>query len=442
MGTVSRVVMRIVNPILTRPISVAVMRVVIVAVMLVFASWPVCRGADDMPDDDAADRHERENPSFDEDTTADDDIDVSKYTFIRRDINRIDLNGADWSGLRRLTANTDADALRIVHIGDSHVQADMLTGCVRSLLQRRLGTTGRGLIVPLRLAGTNQPNGYNITSNTVFRTEKLIKHPWEMLMGFTGISLIPTANEFDFTITADELFEQVCVFYTGDVPSVTSVSAGGAPLVYVTNYEAGYVEVYLPHPCDSVAIGFSSFGQTAICGMELISDQVGVAYNTIGNNGATYASYNQIADFGQSVAMLEPALIILSLGTNDAFGRVDDGTLCREVDTLVSELSKHNPMAEILIVTPAECQRRLRRRSRSHTVNDNVASVCAVLRQYAHDNGVALYDWYEISGGNKSSQKWAKNGLLGRDRVHCTPKGYRLGGRMLYEALINEFEAK
>src|SRR5688500_6243657 len=40
--------------------------------------------------------------------------------------------------------------VNIVHIGDSHIQADFLTSPVRRNFQRQFGNAGRGLIVPGR----------------------------------------------------------------------------------------------------------------------------------------------------------------------------------------------------------------------------------------------------------------------------------------------------
>jgi hypothetical protein len=45
----------------------------------------------------------------------------------------------------------------VVHIGDSHIQADWFTGYVRRALQRRFGRAGRGLVFPYRAAGTHGP---------------------------------------------------------------------------------------------------------------------------------------------------------------------------------------------------------------------------------------------------------------------------------------------
>ena len=66
--------------------------------------------------------------------------------------------------------NGGAGQVSIVHIGDSHIQADFLTREVRKNLQLRFGNAGRGLVFPLRVAGTNEPNDYRSATNAGWST--------------------------------------------------------------------------------------------------------------------------------------------------------------------------------------------------------------------------------------------------------------------------------
>ncbi|MDE6123515.1 MAG: hypothetical protein K2F76_09750, partial [Duncaniella dubosii] len=86
-----------------------------------------------------------------------DDIDIPIPSFIKRNANHIIYNGADWTGLRRAFEMSKESPVSIVHIGDSHVQADINTSTVRELLQYDFGNAGRGLVSPLKICGTNQP---------------------------------------------------------------------------------------------------------------------------------------------------------------------------------------------------------------------------------------------------------------------------------------------
>ena len=391
--------------------------------------------------DEADDQTIRENPEIEvsqPDKEIVDSVDLSVYPFLNTNANVIALNGADWSGLTQALSETEDRVLRIVHIGDSHIQADLGTGFTRRLMQQRFGSAGRGLVVPLKLAGTNEPRDYIIRSTSAFDCEKLLTHSWTLPMGFTGISVSPKEKDFDFTLSAHEPFERIYIYYTGSALNVMSVEYDDTSLVYAVNDEVGCVCIGLPFPCEEVTVNLSSFGDIAIHGMELVSDMIGVAYHTIGINGATYSCYNRVADFGRSIAMLEPQLIIVSLGTNEAFGKLDSSEFVGQVDALVSELQANNPEACIMLTTPAECQRRMRkRRKSSYAVNENVVRVRDLIAGYGVSNGIAVYDWYEAAGGDGSSNNWINAGLFSHDRIHCSVSGYEVTGQMLYNALIN-----
>lgn len=388
------------------------------------------------------DQSVRENPEIDgldnQDYGLIETVDLSKYPFLNADADSITLNGADWTSLSLALGATDESVLRIVHIGDSHIQADFATGRTRKLFQQKFGSAGRGLIVPLKLAGTNEPRDYTITSSSSFQSEKLLRYPWSAPMGFTGISLLPESNEFDFSLSAQEPFERIYIYYNGSALNVNSVCYQDSPLVYGVYEGSGWVEIGLPFPCEEVRINLSSFGDVAVHGMELVSDIIGVVYHAIGINGATFGCYDRVDGFGRAIAALEPHLIILSLGTNEAFGKLDSAEFLSNVNDLVTDLVENNPGACVLLTTPAECQRRVgRRRRSSFKVNDNVAVVSSLLRDYAVANHVALYDWYEAAGGQGSSSKWISAGLFSRDRIHYSLEGYDVAGQKIFDAIMN-----
>ncbi|MDX5347767.1 MAG: hypothetical protein LPK19_11025, partial [Hymenobacteraceae bacterium] len=55
---------------------------------------------------------------------------------------------------------TGSEVVSVVHIGDSHIQADLFSGRVRQELHKYYGNAGRGLIFPYKVARTNEPWSY------------------------------------------------------------------------------------------------------------------------------------------------------------------------------------------------------------------------------------------------------------------------------------------
>lgn len=416
----------------------------------------LCTGAHPHAQDIDADADVRANPELEQLEAIGTDINLSAYEFLNLSENTINLNGADWTTLKPLFEACGDTVISIVHIGDSHIQAEGSTSTTRSLLQQAYGSAGRGLILPFRLAGTNQPTDYSITSPSRFTPAKLIKQPWPVDMGFTGLALQPVSTRFSFTITVSRRpgsepdFDMVRIFTQGKMPRLVAVKdEKGFDTLFSAYADGDTLEVMIPESGSKFTFEFESLGRCQILGFMLENQMTGVLYSAIGHNGATYSSYNTLGDVGAGIKALNPDIVIISLGTNEAFGRTTPETLYANIDALVSSVKRHNPHARILLTTPAECQRskwvrsgKKKRRSRTFSVNTKVAEMRNSILAYGKDKGIATYDFYSVAGGQGASDKWLKAKLLSKDRIHNTWDGYALSGTLLYIALQNAINHK
>lgn len=364
------------------------------------------------------------------------DFEVRVPSFINLRRNTITMNGADWSGLRRDLVRHDTVPFSIVHIGDSHLQADISTGYTRQQMQFDYGDAGRGLIVPLRLSRTNEPVDYFFKSSVAWSPLKFMSVNWPRTMGFTGASLKTSQSPVEITVGSRvtdtySTFSDLWIFHGGDVDiERVTLDDGTAVDNPTVSYERDVAKIYLPKSTGSATVRMRPGSGFSLYGAYMSGARPGLFYNVIGNNGATYYSYNRIPDMGRSVSALHPSLIIISLGTNEAFGKVDHGRMIDAIDKFVNDLKRNNPKAQLLLVTPMECQRK-------GSINTNVKVISNIIAQYGKDHHIAVYDWYHIAGGDGASRKWIADGLYGGDRIHHTVKGYRLQGFMLYQALTN-----
>ena len=64
--------------------------------------------------------------------------------------------------------------LNIVHIGDSHIQADLFSGLMRKNLQQQFGNAGRGLVFPHSLVKTNGTGDVRFSSNQTWESQRNI----------------------------------------------------------------------------------------------------------------------------------------------------------------------------------------------------------------------------------------------------------------------------
>lgn len=379
--------------------------------------------------------------------------------FVNVKANRIKMNGDDWSMLYKdlIGSSHFGEPFKILHIGDSHIQADAATATTRGLLQDRFGNAGRGLITPLKMAKTNEPRDYRFTSSTPWITSKLMKTPWDSPMQFTGVSITPMRREFDLelgTVSSDIVrenpFSEIRLFYQGNL-SVDNCVSDGNKIFFTCEYGQGVATIRFHNQVDNVKLEMSTDGDpydVHIAGAELLNGNNGVVYDTIGNNGAMYLSYNALSDFHR-ISSLKPSLVIIALGANEAFGVISDSTFERTIDIMVNRVKEANPQAKILLVTPIECQKRTsgsrKRRRRSaggFAINSNVLRLRNVINRYSEEHHIPVYDFYEVAGGAGASSKWAMSGLMNqRDRIHLTWPGYELQGKLTYDALMRAFTA-
>ncbi len=171
-------------------------------------------------------------------------------------------------------------------------------------------------------------------------------------------------------------------------------------------------------------------------GISLENELSGVVYHSIGVNGAKFQDYVRAAYFARQVAELQPDLIILSMGTNEAQGRTDPDYLYKTMKNLSAALLEQSPSACIMLTTPADSY------LRGKGFNPNMAGVSAIIQKFARDKGYALWDIFSFTGGEKSAANWKSTGLLSSDSVHYSKLGYAVQGKLLYQSLIkgyNEF---
>jgi lysophospholipase L1-like esterase len=132
--------------------------------------------------------------------------------------------------------------------------------------------------------------------------------------------------------------------------------------------------------------------------------------------------------------VLNPDLIIVSLGTNEGVSpRVTSQMMIAEVEKMLGFIRENNIHCPVLLVTPFDNY--YRRKS----FNRYLKIVCQGLIEAAEKNELPYIDAYAITGGYSSAAYWRRNGFLGSDRVHYTREGYKLQGKIIYQALVNSY---
>lgn len=175
-------------------------------------------------------------------------------------------------------------------------------------------------------------------------------------------------------------------------------------------------------------------------GLTLKNGGRGILYHSIGVNGAMYVNYTDEAYIRQ-LALLKPSLLIISMGTNETFGRrFNTDEFSGQIEAFLALVKKELPNTAILLTTPPECYRRVRSgKQRTYVRNDNTERAARAIRNVAKKEEVACWDLFTTTGGKNSCRKWHSSRLMGRDRIHFTKEGYQEQGTLLFRAFMESY---
>jgi lysophospholipase L1-like esterase len=345
---------------------------------------------------------------------------------------------------------TRKGVVNIVHIGDSHIQADLLTNTIRQLFQLQFGNAGRGFIFPGRIARTNEPQNIFTSSDANWDAKRIVftDQPLPIGLGASTVRTAQTDAKFLVrTLDGPSLnygFDEVSVFFEKDSTSFNLAlkDSVGRLLAYIGSYTSevcpNYSKVILAHRVHQVEFQTlpPSYGQNqfTLFGLSLTNKSSGIVYHSIGGNGAKFKHYLEAKYFFEQTKCLSPDLFIISLGTNEAMEYPYlDKQFSEQVDDFVKRLKQANPNTLFILTTPADFYRKRARR------NPGVEGIHSQLIKVADKNNLASWDLYSVLGGKHSADRWKKNNLLQSDGIHSTRAGYELQGRLLYQALIRGY---
>jgi lysophospholipase L1-like esterase len=331
-----------------------------------------------------------------------------------------------------------------LHIGDSHIQAGFLTRIMRTSLQKEFGNAGLGLIVPLKMAGTNQPRDYRITSNGKWESNRMVTKGRGYTFGISGIAI--QANDknisLDVEVRYDSInnisypFNKITVFHNN---APTLIPSDSSLIENIKTLSPHAHSIFLNKHTHQLNLKQKTSNSTTktIHAFSIENGNGGVLYHTLGINGARCRDFCSSPLLIAQTRLLNPQVIIISLGTNESIE-----TPCsikgflESLDCMVKELKKVNPDAVFILTTPAEG---FRRQQRTRIPNERILLVRDAIVEYAALNKLAYWDLFEATGGKGASNKWKQSELLGHDLLHFSIEGYELQGKLFFEAFMKSY---
>jgi lysophospholipase L1-like esterase len=332
--------------------------------------------------------------------------------------------------------------IHFLQLGDSHIQADFLTGRVRdeigSLLQCSLA--GRGLVFPYRFANTNNPENYRFSSTNLWEADRSVNKASDGTAALAGVSVYTRDTLIRFSLklldkTAAVIpFSHLDLYFSFPSP-IRKTEATGLLHDSLVNTGTGIrcLKLLFHELQDSVSITLHlPAGTNApfyFHGLFLANGHPGIIYSALGSNGASAESYLRSKHMLDQLALVKPDVLIISLGTNDAYERPFYLDRFRaQYDSLLGLIEQAFPDLPIVLTTPGDSWHR------DHKTNMKVSLVREEIIVLASKHDCAVWDLYTIMGGGNVMNKWFNAGLARKDRLHFSKQGYALLGDLLGSA--------
>ena len=384
---------------------------------------------------------------------------------------------AFYAALAKLEDGQAPDPVTILHLGDSHIATDNITGELRRLLQARFGDAGRGLMMPgFPFSGYKAP-GFSFEKHGAWTAADSVHE--EGAYGITGVSVTADAAgaELKLASSAGTFASAEVSLLTGPKRGQAVIAADGwSKQVSAAAGTQSVLRVKIPVRSTSLSIKVVGDGPVTVLGWSVVSNHPGVRYINLGIPGASAFTARR---FDPEIAVsdikeLAPKLVVLGYGTNEGF--LDYLGLAgyeQEWVRLFKLARSGAPETAIVVLGPPDAARlpdfvkgtarddapcrpltsperagydALFVRADSSLARwhepPSLAGLRLLLPGIATRHGAVLWDVSRFMGGPCSIDRWVKSDppLALPDRTHLSEQGSRRVARAIYDSLMAGYE--
>jgi lysophospholipase L1-like esterase len=335
--------------------------------------------------------------------------------------------------------------VRILHYGDSHTAADLLTGSLRSRFAERFGEAGIGFVYAGKPWSWYARRGVENGASDGWRVDGL-RVGGDGRFGLSGLSLS--------TSLQDECVWMTATFSRADVYLLAQPGGGVVDILLDNQIYRANVRLSAPTPTPvyvdvmseqsgmhTLEVLTRASGTVRVLGFTATTKDSGVEYDTLGINGAR--AYRPLdwdwSLLESNLARRGADLVVLAYGTNEATDPdFDPSAYERRFEEVLRRFRKAAPKASILVLGPPDLGTRIAGRWRTAA---RLTSLIEAQRRAARREGAAFWDTFAAMGGAGSIDEWAAREvpLARRDRVHLTTDGYRLVASLLFDEITRNY---
>jgi len=346
------------------------------------------------------------------------------------------------------SCNQRGEMVRILHYGDSQIEADRISGYIRQFLQEKFGGNGPGLlpaVQPIPAFSVGQMASENIERYIIAGMhQNQATHGRYGVLGqfgevdgesFISISTRNTAYENVKEFQTIRLFVGHDTNFTarltlqGKMPEKPTVTSTSSP-----------VKVYLWHlPTPVRSFSLHTSGSAEIYGIA-VDGNSGVAVDNIPFRGSSGTFFNTMDQqvLSSMFQHLNARLIILEFGGNAVpviSDRKSIESYCNSLARQINFLRNICPEAKILFIGLSDMSTKVDGQLCTYP---QLAPLIEAMKDAATQNGAAFWNMYEVMGGNNSMIEWVNHSpaLAAPDYIHFTAKGVERIASLFCETLM------
>ena len=346
--------------------------------------------------------------------------------------------------------NAKNKKVRIMHYGDSQIEADRITSLLRNELQKRFGGYGVGLFPIIQVArkmSVNTEYSENWKRYPGFgRRDSTVTHrKYGALMAFCRYAPIPTNSIIPDSIKHEawvkikkprasygrtKTHTNMRVFLSNSHTNINySITADGVEV------KSGVIPPNTPYQTltanfattpEEIVLTFKGGDSPDVYGISLEGSN-GVVMDNIplrGSSGTIFTKQDATL-LSNMYASLSPNLIIMEFGGNtipylkNEKGALDYGNWFK---SQINFMKRLNPNAAIIVIGPSDMSVK---EKTEYVTYPYLESVRDAMKDAALSSGCLYWDMYEVMGGKNSMPKWveADPPLAAKDYIHFSPKG-------------------
>lgn len=353
------------------------------------------------------------------------------------------------------TTKKKKNKTRIAYFGDSMIEGDLISQDLRQCMQDNFGGSGVGFVpITSIVAGFR---GTVIHSFGNWETYHLLKSPpEEHLLGISGYGFVPVTVSPEDSLDTESaswvkyvtvnkkhinrFYEAKLLYGKSSDDNYVMVNNHRYPL----NGQGVVNELSIKAASGAQSINASFFCKTPVdvFGFSMESDS-GVFVDNFsfrGNSGmpitkvlrSVYAGTDRYLDYD---------LIILEYGLNAVNAKVTDYSWYEKgMNNVIKHIQSSFPEASILLISVGD---KGYRNNGVYETDPSVPLLVEAQKRMAKQNKIAFWSLYDAMGGYGSMVKWVEGDtvLAHNDYTHFNIKGAHKAGRMLFNKLMNEYNA-